>query len=504
MSKLRIMAFSAAAFAAASLFAETETVDGVVWTFTLSDGKAEIYKGESSAAIPVDTAGAVVVPSRLGGCPVTSIGAWAFYNCGSITGVTVPDGVTSIGKGAFQSCAVLSNVVVPDSVVSIGAFAFSGCRRLTSVAVPGGIDVIEPGVFLNSGLTEFAIPAGVTSIGVSAFELCTALESVSIPEGVTSIGAQAFYGCTALESVVVPESVKTIGDYAFYDCRGLKSVSLPDGVEDFGRGVFMLTLYTVTLHSNAGSDGETADFEFEYDVKERLPSMSSLGWTRRGYEFKGGWATSSVDAVRGTVCVEDKAIVFSPVDPCGALDLYAAWTLLPGHYAITFIRNDGAGTWRTVGFPYGTKTRMPSLAGELGWARRGYEFKGWELTTADANDNTREEPWKADWAYVSKPVAAGKTFLAYARWELKAGYYQIRFNKNDGSGKWRSLGFERGTKTKISTVGALGWERPGCTFKGWASNKANADAGKVWKSDGEWVTDAISEGRTLSVYAIWE
>ena len=93
---------------------------------------------------------------------------------------------------------------------------------------------------------------------------------------------------------------------------------------------------------------------------------------------------------------------------------------------------------------------------------------------------------------------------AYARWELKPGYYQIRFNKNDGTGKWRTLGFECDKSTKLSTIAGLGWERPGYTFKGWASNKANADAGKVWKPDGEWVTNATAEGRTLSIYAIWE
>jgi hypothetical protein len=91
----------------------------------------------------------------------------------------------------------------------------------------------------------------------------------------------------------------------------------------------------------------------------------------------------------------------------------------------------------------------------------------------------------------------------YARWALKPGYYQIRFNRNDGGGKWRTLGFECGKSTKLSTIGALGWERDGYEFVGWASSKANADAGKLWKPDGAWVTNAAAEGKTLSIYAIW-
>ncbi len=503
MMKLRMTAFAVAASAAASLFAETATTNGVTWTFTVVDGQAEIYKGDSVAAISTATVGALNIPSVLDGYPVTRIGAWSFYRCAGLTGVTIPDSVTSIGKGAFQYCTGLTDVTIPDSVASIGDCAFAGCTKLAAVVVPDGIEGIAYGAFMNSGLKDIVIPGGVTNIGDNAFELCKSLESVVIPEGVTSIGALAFYECTGLQSVAIPDSVTTIGDYAFYKCTGLRSLYIPDGVTSIGKGAFKGMLYTVDIHRNDGSDGEREICMFGYEEQSSLPSIAKLGWERRGYEFVG-WATNAMDAARGVVWAEDKATLSTEVGPCETLELYGVWKMLPGFYAITFIRNDGAGTWRTVGFPYGTKTRMPTLAGELGWARRGYEFKGWELTTTNANDNTRAAPWKGDWAYVSKPVAAGKTLLVYARWQLKEGYYQMRFNKNDGTGKWRSLGFECGKISKISTIAALGWEREGCTFLGWASNKANAEAGKVWKTDGAWVTDATAEGKTLSIYALWE
>ena len=41
---------------------------------------------------------------------VTSIGAWAFYNCESLTSVVIPNSVTSIGEGAFCSCSSLTEV----------------------------------------------------------------------------------------------------------------------------------------------------------------------------------------------------------------------------------------------------------------------------------------------------------------------------------------------------------------------------------------------------------
>ena len=89
-------------------------------------------------------------------------------------------------------------------------------------------------------------------------------------------------------------------------------------------------------------------------------------------------------------------------------------------------------------------------------------------------------------------------------WELKPSYYQIRFNKNDGTTKWRSLGFAVDVSTKLSTIKGLGWSVSGKTFKGWATSKANADAKKVWKMDGATVKNAAAEGKTLSIYAIWQ
>ena len=35
---------------------------------------------------------------------VTAIGDSVFYECGSLTSITIPDGVTSIGEYAFENC----------------------------------------------------------------------------------------------------------------------------------------------------------------------------------------------------------------------------------------------------------------------------------------------------------------------------------------------------------------------------------------------------------------
>ncbi len=495
----------------------------------------------------------VIIPAS-----VTSISAWAFDGCSGlklftvasdnpsfkasggflltkdgkklvqgVTGedgtATIPAGVEVVGNSAFYGLDNLTAVTIPETVADIEKYAFGGCGRLKSFTVASGntafkavngLLLTKDGETLVCGVNgNVTVPNGVKTISYAAFNLLDGLTSVTIPSGVTTIENYAFNGCESLTSVTIPDSVTSLGQGVFAECKNLARVLLPKRFEgSLDSSVFFSgcpaglsvsyydALYAVRFHRNDASDEKTADYDFAHGVDTHLPSLKSLGWARRGCDFLG-WATSRANADAGKVWKKDWAAVSSPVAAGKTLDVYAVWALKSGSYAIEFVRNDGAGTWRTVGFNYGEKTRMPSLANGLGWARRGYDFKGWALTTADANAG---KVWKGDWAYVATPVKAGEVLTAYAVWELKPGFYQIRFNKNDGSGKWRTLGFECDKSTKLSTIAGLGWERPGYTFRGWASNAANAAAGKVWKADGAWIRNVAAEGKTLSIYAIWE
>ncbi len=58
---------------------------------------------------------------------VTSIGEYAFYKCGRLKGIAIPDSVTSIGDFAFLSCTGLLSITLGNGLTSIGNWAFHSC-----------------------------------------------------------------------------------------------------------------------------------------------------------------------------------------------------------------------------------------------------------------------------------------------------------------------------------------------------------------------------------------
>lgn len=253
----RFVLLAAALLFAWGLRADTATVDGYTYTYSVTDGKATI--GASNAwtrAISPSPTGHVTVPSSLGGFPVVGIGDYAFYGFYSasyeLESVTIPNGVTRIGKRAFSGCPNLTDVTIPASMAVVDNGAFSGCSNLKGVHISNLVNWCQitfvyssnplrqaHELYLNGErVTRLAIPESVTAIGDDAFAGCSGLTEVAFPNSVTNIGNSSFMDCSGLMELALPSSVVKIGTWAFRGCSGLTEVEIPHGVKVIGGGVF--------------------------------------------------------------------------------------------------------------------------------------------------------------------------------------------------------------------------------------------------------------------------
>ena len=192
-------------------------------TYEIEDGEVTITGCDTSLS------GDIVLPSKIEGKPVTSIGWRAFRDCSSLTSITIPNSVTSIDDWAFNGCEKLTqiNVDTANTVYSSENGVLFNKEKTELIRYPEG-----------KADTSYSIPSSVTNIGDRAFEDCSSLASVTIPNSVTSIGYMAVSGCSGLTSITIPDSVTSIGDYAFSGCSSLTSITIPDSVTSIGDWAF--------------------------------------------------------------------------------------------------------------------------------------------------------------------------------------------------------------------------------------------------------------------------
>lgn len=168
-------------------WANTATVDGIKWTYKVYNGSAHI--GGGGTAVPTNTVGDIIIPSKLAGYSVSQISDGAFTGCDKLTSVTIPSSVYTIGE-AFNRCNSLTSIVVSASnpnYCSLNGFMYDK-EMLKLVVCP-------------AGLTNAIIPYGVISLYSGAFS-GSKLQSIVFPATLTSLGFHPFVSCTSLKSIV--------------------------------------------------------------------------------------------------------------------------------------------------------------------------------------------------------------------------------------------------------------------------------------------------------------
>lgn len=126
----------------------------------------------------------------------------------------------------------IQTLVVEPGVTTLGWSSFQGC----------------------SALHQVYLPETLVSLEYGALAFCTALESIYLPTSLQVVGIAAFIGCSGLVHLTIPPNTTTIEDSAFINCANLRSLSLPQTVHYVGSAAFKNCSALSTIYYQGNSN----------------------------------------------------------------------------------------------------------------------------------------------------------------------------------------------------------------------------------------------------------
>ena len=444
------------------------TKTGATFTVTVAAATSKFDFDKTTGTITkyVETDTVVVIPSKINGITVETIGNTAFQNS-AVTSVTIPDSVTAIYSGAFANCSQLTNISIPNSVTYIGFSAFEHCTSLKSITLPSSLSSISEALFFGcSQLTTIHIPVSVTSIGNNAFADCPSLMTVTYPGSKTQWDDDITKGsnsdvlennliCNKLEATFDPDNGESISTQTI-DRGGKFTEPAPPSKEN---------------HTFAGWYNGDKKFDFDADTTN-APNVLELvaKWEKSKYTVKfvsdhGSFADQTIE--HGKPIDTDKLTIpevegytfdgwyttndthstkFDFSTPItGDTTVYAKWTA--NDYYVSFVTEHGDP-------PTSQNVKYNGTADDPGTlTEEGYTFDGWYT------DDTYTT--KFDF---TQPITSNTT--VYAKWTAKD--YEVSFVTEHGDAPTSQNVPYNKTATNPGELTAEGY-----TFIGWYADEAH-------------------------------
>ena len=210
--------------------------------------------------------------------------------------VSIPEDVWLIKTQAFRNSAI-TKINFPTTLTTIGSSAFQGSTSLQSITIPNNVTTLASNAFNGAtSVTSVSIGAGLTDLGNYSFFGLTSLVNVTIPGTVRTIGVGAFQNATALENLSISAGVTTIRDAAFGTASSLINVTIPSSVTALGESSFgsasaLRRVQILSLSITGPSEGTVF---YGVSALECLTNLSNLNRvTKLGLPDAPACATSS-------------------------------------------------------------------------------------------------------------------------------------------------------------------------------------------------------------------
>jgi len=426
------------------------------YTYSVNGGNATITDGTACS-------GVVIVPSTLGGFPVTEIGIRAFNHDRDITSISLPNSVTGTGVLVFQDATALKSISFGSGLTVLSQGILGDNPVLESVFLPTSLQRIDGYAFFNcQNLQEITIPAGVTSIGDQAFYSDASLAKVSFaPQSkIESIGSDAFFGTN------VELGIPSRDFYNFYGWN----------VDPAGSGltVFDPTMVNDALRVGGGpyyaqwsAQGSNVVY-FESEDPFYFPSFNPLSSTkylvsstvtirnnfaelaRPGFTF-AGWNTRGDGSGTAYAAGDNFTMPDAPVF------LFAQWTTLGE--TVSYDANGATDGDLPSTAAYQASNFVTVLNNSGGLLNPGFTFAGW---------NTEADGTGASYVAGDTFTMPNAPVVLYAQWAPEGSSFSYNSNQSNGGllPSFVASPLVAGSHIVVqNNSGNL--TRPGFAFSGW-------------------------------------
>ena len=442
LMRMKVAIVAAVCAVATSLSAATATVNGVTYEYQVVGNSVAIGNDDWEPAISTSTSGALSIPSKINGLPVTWIKNCAFAGCENLTSVTIPDGVTTLGQSAFEGCTSLRSVSMPDSVNNISYYTFSGCSSLTSVKMPKSL----------------------VYIGHRAFENCSSLRSISIPANVVKVGGCVFEGTQFLADKA---DGLVVLDGWLVDVKGEwpTSVSVPSGVKGIAEIDVDSKLASLSVPGSVV-------YNWIYGLTYTEWHKNKMANAGNGVVFSDGWVVgvkgtcpSSVVLPKGT-----KGILAYAFQDCASLK---SITIPEGVSSVGFGAFQGCENLKSISLPSTVKALDSIMLGGASVSEltipASVVYVGYGALMSDALRTLN---------FSGKPCAVDQSEGPYVVYDRSStvGSYTSTYAKEwkavlDSSGKWYGLTMKQKSGSNPSPKSSNGIFDSAQTFNGWLNNE---------------------------------
>lgn len=186
-----------------------------------------------------------------------------FNDCAKLATVEVGENVKSLPDYFLPNNTLVTKIDLPAGIESVGDSAFNGCTELAEISNANTLQTIGQDAFTGTPwLTEYLKTDGLVYLGSVLYVYngeMPADTSITVKDGTTAIANGAFDGKSNLVAVTLPDTLITIGDSAFAG-TSLTTLTIPASVESIGSEAFtdVETLTSVTFNDGLKTIGDSA------------------------------------------------------------------------------------------------------------------------------------------------------------------------------------------------------------------------------------------------------